>query len=257
MDDEKTMLCCTNLQSQVVKNLGHLGKVWRFQIGGSPNEKQAKKTWYRKSCEKRRLKEHTTKVFMQHVTLTHLSAWRWFHIQPWWGSVCGRQSLVVIICFMQLESTDHKGDRKTSGFLGGRSVTCWLRRLSSPDGHHSAPSRLQVFHIGGRYEGAPEWFQDFIWNYLSQNTCRTGNSQWRNSPQLSFQYSFHINVSLCLCSRFTYRSQVCHSQPPGWVEAERRWNWSSQRTTTTQRSTISCCTCFHLNYSVQRAGCSI
>lgn len=48
---------------------------------------------------------------MQHVTLTHLSDWRWFHIQQWWGSVCGRQSLVVNIhvCFMQLKVQITKG----------------------------------------------------------------------------------------------------------------------------------------------------
>lgn len=49
--------------------------------------------------------------------------------------------------------------------------------LNPPDRNHSAAPRLNVFHIGGRYVGLPEWFHNVICNYLSQYTCGTKTQQ--------------------------------------------------------------------------------
>lgn len=81
------------------------------------------------------------------------------------------------------------------------------------DGHHSTAPRFNVFHIGGRYVGTPEWLHDVIWNYLSQNTCGTKTQQLlidggRSDTATKEQFA-HLNFSFSLCEIPNIQAQKC------------------------------------------------
>lgn len=63
------------------------------------------------------------------------------------------------MCFI---AVGHRG--KTQYFLLSKGPT------RSPDWHHSAPSRLDVFDVRRRYVGLPKRFHGFIRDNLSQDT---------------------------------------------------------------------------------------
>lgn len=63
--------------------------------------------------------------------------------------------------------------------------------LESPDWHHSAPSRLDVFDIGGRYVGIPKGFHDIVYYHLSQDTCRHAHTEF-------FEYAVKDTVYISL-----------------------------------------------------------